>query len=180
MPHRISKSLHRSSCSASFQAFVFLQLESKISFKATRYRDRHIGLKHCIQELKRRYSIRPMFLVIFLLTCTAHVSSLQISRSHLSISNRIATISTTLSLSSFDKDMTELNKLSRTELQTLSKEYGLKATLKTADLIINLEAAISSINSLEKSSLPSATDTLKFSPLEKTLTIKSTGKRTRP
>lgn len=76
--------------------------------------------------------------------------------------------------------MTELNKLSRTELQTLSKEYGLKATLKTADLITNLEVAISSIRSSEESLSPSATETLKLSPLEKTVTVKSTGKRTRP
>jgi hypothetical protein len=95
------------------------------------------------------------------------------------VTHRIASTSTSLSSSSFDKDMKELNKLSRTELQTLSVEYGLKATLKTADLIINLEMAISTINSSEKSLLPSATETLKLSPLEKTATVKSTGKRTR-
>jgi hypothetical protein len=123
-----------------------------------------------------------MFLILFLLTWTAHVSSLQnvmLSRSHLLVTHRIASTSTSLSSSSFDKDMKELNKLSRTELQTLSVEYGLKATLKTADLIINLEMAISSINSSEESLLPSATETLKLSPLEKTATVKSTGKRTR-
>lgn len=102
------------------------------------------------------------------------------TRRHLSTNHRIAVTSVSLSISSFDKDMTELSKLSRTELQTLSKEYGLKATLKTADLIINLEMAISSIDDSERSRLPSATETLKLSPLEKTVTVKSTGKRTRP
>jgi hypothetical protein len=102
------------------------------------------------------------------------------TRRHLSTNYRIAVTSVSLSSSSFDKDMTELSKLSRTELQTLSKEYGLKATLKTADLIINLEMAISSIDDSERSRLPSATETLKLSPLEKTVTVKSTGKRTRP
>ena len=102
------------------------------------------------------------------------------TRRHLSTYHRIAVTGVSLSSSSFDKDMTELSKLSRTELQTLSKEYGLKATLKTADLIINLEMAISSIDDSERSRLPSATETLKLSPLEKTVTVKSTGKRTRP
>jgi hypothetical protein len=123
-----------------------------------------------------------MFLNLFLFTWTAHVSSLQnvmLSRSHLSITHGKVSTSTSLPSSSFDKDMTELNKLSRTELQTLSMEYGLKATLKTADLIINLEMAISAIKSSEESLLPSATETLKLSPLEKTATVKSTGKRTK-
>ena len=124
-----------------------------------------------------------MFLILFLFTWAAYVQSLHNmvpTRRHLSTNHRIAVTSVSLSSSSFDKDMTELSKLSRTELQTLSKEYGLKATLKTADLIINLEMAISSIDDSERSRLPSATETLKLSPLEKTVTVKSTGKRTRP
>ena len=90
-----------------------------------------------------------MFLILFLFTWAAYVQSLHNmvpTRRHLSTNHRIAVTSVSLSSSSFDKDMTELSKLSRTELQTLSKEYGLKATLKTADLIINLEMAISSID----------------------------------
>ena len=124
-----------------------------------------------------------MFLILFLFTWAAYVQSLHNmvpTRRNLSTNHRISVTSVSLSSSSFDKDMTELSKLSRTELQTLSKEYGLKATLKTADLIINLEMAISSIDDSERSRLPSATETLKLSPLEKTVTVKSTGKRTRP
>ena len=75
--------------------------------------------------------------------------------------------------SQFDKEMVELDQLSRSELQSLAKEYGIKATGKTADLIEQLGLSIASIRSDADLLLPSKEQTLKVSQLEKTVTLDS-------
>lgn len=72
-----------------------------------------------------------------------------------------------------DEEMVDLDKLSRVELQSLAKEYGLKATGKTTDLIEQLSLAIASIRADANLLLPSEEQTLKVSPLERTVTLDS-------
>ena len=75
--------------------------------------------------------------------------------------------------SQFDKEMVELDQLSRAELQSLAKEYGIKATGKTTDLIDQLGLSIASVRNDADLLLPSVEQTLKVSPLEKTITLDS-------
>ena len=90
-----------------------------------------------------------------------------------STANRAGSRILSVYASQFDKDLVELDQLSRAELQSLAKEYGIKATGKTTDLIDQLGLSIASVRSDADLLLPSVEQTLKVSPLEKTITLDS-------
>lgn len=118
-----------------------------------------------------------MLLVVLLFVCYGQLESFQFKSqicNRYSGTNRADWRRTQLQVSQFDENMTDLDQLSRAELQTLAKEYGIKATAKTADLVEQLALAISSISAESEGELPSKEQTLKVSPLEKTVTVETT------
>ena len=76
--------------------------------------------------------------------------------------------------SPMDEDMRDLQQLSIAEVRSLSKEYGLDESLVKAVQIKNLESAINAMNVAEQAKLPSSAQTLKVSPLEKTVAVEGT------
>lgn len=79
-----------------------------------------------------------------------------------------------MQLSPIDEVMKDLKQLSILEVRSLSKEYGLDESLVKAVQIKNLESAITAMNVAEQAKMPSPAQTLKVSPLEKTVTLEGT------
>lgn len=121
-----------------------------------------------------------MLLIVLLFVCYGQLESFHLNSqggNRFLGTSRAELKRTLLKASQFDENLTDLDQLGRAELQTLAKEYGIKATGKTAEIIEQLSLAISSINAESEGELPSAEQTLKVSPLEKTVTVEtSTGK----
>lgn len=118
-----------------------------------------------------------MLIVVLLFICYGQLESFQFksqSYNQFSSVSRVGWRRTLLQASQFEDNLTDLDQLSRTELQTLAKEYGIKATSKTSDLVEQLTLAISAISAESEGELPSKEQTLKVSPLEKTVTVETT------
>lgn len=113
-----------------------------------------------------------MIFVLFLLVLPAQIACIQHTFRRSCLSNRHSILS--MQLSPTDEVMRDLKQLSIAEVRSLSKEYGLDETLVKATQIKNLEAAIQAINLAEQANMPSPAQTLKGSPLEKTVTVEGT------
>jgi hypothetical protein len=113
-----------------------------------------------------------MIFVLYLLVWPAQIACIQHTFRRSCLSNRQSTLS--MQLSPTDEVMRDLKQLSIAEVRSLSKEYGLDATLVKATQIKNLESAIQAMNLAEQANMPSPAQTLKVSPLEKTVTVEGT------
>ena len=113
-----------------------------------------------------------MIFVLFLLVLPTQIVCIQHTFRPSCVSNRHLILS--MQLSPTDDVMRDLKQLSVAEVRSLSKEYGLDETLVKATQIKNLESAIQAINAADQANMPSPTQTLKVSPLEKTVTVEGT------
>lgn len=113
-----------------------------------------------------------MIFVLFLLVLPAQIVCLQHVFQRPCMSHRHSILS--MQLSPTDEVMKDLKQLSISEVRSLSKEYGLDESLVKAVQIKNLEAAIAAMNVAEQAKMPSSAQTLKVSPLEKTVTLEGT------
>ena len=113
-----------------------------------------------------------MIFVLFLLVLPAQIACLRHSFSRSYVSNHHSVLR--MQLSPTGEVMRDLKQLSIAEVRSLSKEYGLDETLVKATQIKNLESAIQAINAAEQANMPSPAQTLKVSPLEKTITVEGT------